>query len=140
MVEQNLRYTAHKCASEANAGTHCDYLSFQTWKRQECVTKWERQYVVLAEIKTEAARHFGFILWILCLKTLYLFFMLILPHILSLSLSLVAASISLLLFSPSFPVFDAHTLSHFIDSPLFSVLTLTPSGALARACSLSGEF
>lgn len=68
----------------------------------------------------------------------YLFFMLILPPILI--LSLIAVSIPLSLFSPSFPVFDAHTLSHFIDSPLFSVLTLTPSGALARACSLSGEF
>lgn len=35
----HLRYAAHKCASQAQTGTHCDYLSFQTWKRQECVAK-----------------------------------------------------------------------------------------------------
>lgn len=94
---------------------------------------------MLAEIKTEAARHFGFILRILCFKTLLFssglfclpFPFLLLPSLLSRSLS--HCSLPL-------PVFDAHTLSHFIDSPLSSVLTLTPSGASARARSLSAEF
>lgn len=103
MVGGYLRYAAHKCASRAQTGTHCDYLSFQTWKRQERVAKWERQYVMLTEIKTEAARHFGFILWILCFKTLLFHSSLFCLPFLILPPSSAAVAISLSLFSPSCP-------------------------------------
>lgn len=58
---------------------------------------------MLTEIKTEAARHFGFILRILCFETLLLFLRLILPAVLILPPSLAAVAIPLSLFSPSCP-------------------------------------
>lgn len=135
-----------KCQSD-KPETRCDYLSFQTWKIHECVSKWERQCIMLAEIKTEAARHCTVALFSesFAWNPLYLFSVFS-SLCLSLSLS-VCVSLLLSLSLPSFPLsslsslahcslsppaFDAHTLSHSIDSLLFSVLTLKPSGAFAR--------
>lgn len=50
-------HTAQLNANQTKPETHCDYLSFQTWKIHGCVSKWERPRIMLAEIKTEAARH-----------------------------------------------------------------------------------
>ena len=79
---------------------------------------------MLAEIKTEAARH--------CTVALF---------------SEPFACNPLYLFSPVFslpslspPAFDAHTLSHSIDSSLFSVLTLKLAVLSPGSGSLSCEF
>lgn len=39
MHPKNHRYTAQLNANQTKPETHCDYLSFQTWRIHECVSK-----------------------------------------------------------------------------------------------------
>jgi len=99
---------------------------------------------MLAEIKTEAARHCTVALFSepFACNPLYLFSPVFsLPSLSpSLSPSPSPRCLSLAHCSLSPPAFDAHTLSHSIDSSLFSVLTLKLAVLSPGSGSLSCEF